>query len=53
MAATGFGLLVWIWMLAFTDRVWAAMPPGMHAVSMGGWAIMTMTGCLRIFRHRL
>lgn len=49
VAATGFGLLVWIWMLAFTDRVWATMPPGMHAVSMGGWAIVTMAGCLRIF----
>lgn len=49
IAATAFGVWVWFWMLLFTERVWAVMPPYVHAVSIGGWAPVWMAGCLQIF----
>ncbi|MFV8308553.1 hypothetical protein [Mycobacteroides chelonae] len=49
IAATAFGVWVWFWMLMFTEPVWAAMPPYVHAVTMGGWAPVWMACCLQIF----
>ncbi len=48
VAATAFGVWVWLWMLIFTEPVWSVMPPYVHAVSIG-WAPVWMAGCLQIF----
>lgn len=49
VAAAAFGIWVWFLTLLFTEPVWSAMPPRMHAVWMGGWALVGIAGCLQIF----
>lgn len=49
VAVTAFGASAWLWFLAFTDSVWAALPPIMHAVSMGGWPAISIAACLQVF----
>ncbi|MUM19579.1 hypothetical protein FZI91_21065 [Mycobacterium sp. CBMA271] len=49
VAVTSFGVLVWFWLLAFTDWVWAALPPVVHALCFGGLPTVTMAACLQVF----
>lgn len=49
VAATGFGLFVWLWLLVFTELVWKAMPPVARAISAGGVWIVALAGCLQVF----
>ncbi|KRQ20635.1 hypothetical protein AOT83_01675 [Mycobacteroides sp. H001] len=49
VAATAFGVLMWFWILEFTDAVWSALPPIVHAASAGGWAAITIGACLQVF----
>lgn len=48
-AVTGFGVLLWLWLLAFTDSVWSVLPTWLRAVSAGGWAAVTLAACLQAF----
>lgn len=48
-AITGFGVLLWFWLLAFTDAVWSVLPTGLRVVSAGGWAAVTLAACLQAF----
>ncbi len=49
VAATAFGAAAWLWLLAFTDWLWAALPQSVHAVSMGGWPAISIAACLQVF----
>ncbi|WP_083337980.1 hypothetical protein [Mycobacteroides franklinii] len=49
VAATGFAVFVWLWLVAFTDWAWSAMPPVIRAISAGGWWIVALAGCLQVF----
>ncbi len=49
VAATGFGLFVWLWLLSFTDWVWSVLPPVVRAVVAGGWWTVAIAGCLQVF----
>ena len=49
IAATSFGICVWLWLLVFTDWVWSAMSPLVRAVSLGGWWTVAIAGCLQVF----
>ncbi len=49
MAATAFGVSLWLWILVFTDVVWSVLPPIVHAVSLGGWAAISIGACLQVF----
>ncbi|WP_286142208.1 MULTISPECIES: hypothetical protein [unclassified Mycobacterium] len=49
VAVTAFGVSVWIWFVVYTDWVWAALPPGVRAVSVVGWPAITIAACLQVF----
>ncbi|WP_078354516.1 hypothetical protein [Mycobacteroides chelonae] len=49
VAATAFGVSWWLWFLVFTDEVWAVLPPIAHAVTIGGWAAISIGACLQVF----
>jgi hypothetical protein len=49
IAATGFGVSLWLWILVLTDVVWSTLPPIVHAVSIGGWAPIVIGACLQVF----
>lgn len=49
IAATSFGICVWLWLLVFTDWVWSVMPPLARAVNLGGWWTVAIAGCLQVF----
>ncbi len=48
-AVTGFGVLLWVWLLAYTDAVWSVMPTWLRAVSAGGWGAVTLAASLQAF----
>lgn len=49
VAATGFGLFVWLWLLSFTDWVWSVLPPVVRAGVAGGLWTVAIAGCLQVF----
>ncbi|MBB4856219.1 hypothetical protein HNP40_003635 [Mycobacteroides chelonae] len=48
-AVTGFGVLLWFWLLAFTDAVWSVLPTWLRAASAGGFGAVTLAACLQAF----
>lgn len=49
VAATSFGICVWLWLLMVTDWGWSITPPVVHAVSAGGGWTVVVAGCLQVF----
>lgn len=49
VAATSFGICVWVWLLTFTDGVWPILPPLVRAISAGGCWTVAVAGCLQVF----
>ncbi|WP_234881011.1 hypothetical protein [Mycobacteroides salmoniphilum] len=49
IAATAFGVSLWFWILVFIDAVWSVLPPIVHAVSIGGWAAISLGAYLQVF----
>ncbi|MBA0047732.1 hypothetical protein MLB1_15600 [Mycobacteroides sp. LB1] len=49
VAVTSCAVTVWVWLLAFTDWVWAVLPPVVRATSIGGGATVTIAACLQVF----
>lgn len=49
VAATSFGMFVWLSLLVFTERVWTAMPSVARAISTGGLWTVALAGCLQVF----
>ncbi|MUM19578.1 hypothetical protein FZI91_21060 [Mycobacterium sp. CBMA271] len=49
MAITGFGVLLWLWLLAYTDAVWAVLPVVVRSIVMSGTGAVLMITCVQIF----
>ncbi|ORB54548.1 hypothetical protein BST43_16020 [Mycobacteroides saopaulense] len=49
LVVTALGTFAWIWILVFASWVWAALPPLVRAVSMGGWPAISVAACLQVF----
>ena len=49
IAVTCFGVIMWFWLLTFTDIVWSLMPAQFRAASMGGLLVTTVAACAQVF----
>ncbi|MGH3722796.1 MAG: hypothetical protein ACRDUS_01560 [Mycobacterium sp.] len=49
IAVTCFGVVMWFWLLAFTDMVWSHLPAELRAASLGGGVVATVAVCVQVF----